>query len=156
MHLADEVLDHLLGDLEIRDDTIAHRSDRLDIAGRAAQHHLGLITDGQNLVLAPLVDDRHDGRLVEHDAPPLHIDQRISGPEVDGHIGREHPQQASKHSSSQSFVLGPAGWRTWMESVTAVPFCAPPLTLLHALYGATMASGAVFRRLVCRRFSALT
>jgi hypothetical protein len=52
MHLADEVLDHLLGDFEVGDDAVAHRADRLDVAGRAAQHHLGLVADGQDLLLA--------------------------------------------------------------------------------------------------------
>ena len=48
MHLADEVLDHLLRDFEIGDDAVAHRADRLDVAGRAAQHHLGVVADGAN------------------------------------------------------------------------------------------------------------
>ena len=45
VHLADEVLDHLLGDVEIGDHTLAHRADRLDGARRAAQHQLGLLAD---------------------------------------------------------------------------------------------------------------
>src|SRR3984957_15742830 len=50
MHLADEMLDHLLGDLEIGDDAVAQGTDRLDVAGGAAQHHLGLVADGQHLL----------------------------------------------------------------------------------------------------------
>ena len=46
MHFADEVLDHFFGDFEVRDDTIAHRPDRLNITGRPAQHQLGLFPDG--------------------------------------------------------------------------------------------------------------
>src|SRR3546814_14897241 len=45
VHLADKVLDHLLGDFEIRDDAVAQRPDRHDVAGRAAEHHLGLVAD---------------------------------------------------------------------------------------------------------------
>ena len=52
MHLADEVLDHLLGDFEVGDDAVAHRADRLDVAGRAAQHHLGVVADGEDRLLA--------------------------------------------------------------------------------------------------------
>ena len=48
MHLADEVLDHLLGDFEVGDDAVAHRADRFDVAGRAAQHHLGVVADGEH------------------------------------------------------------------------------------------------------------
>ena len=54
MHLADEVLDHLLGDFEVGDDAVAHRADRFDVAGRAAQHHLGVVADRENLLLAAL------------------------------------------------------------------------------------------------------
>src|SRR6202000_3430985 len=42
VHLADEVLDHLLGHFEVGDDPVAHRTDRLHVAGRTAQHLLGL------------------------------------------------------------------------------------------------------------------
>ena len=56
MHLADEVLDHLLGDFEIGDDAVAHRTDRLDVAGRAPQHHLGVVADGADgFLAAPVV-----------------------------------------------------------------------------------------------------
>ena len=55
MNLADEVLDHLFRDLEIGDDAVAHRADRLDVAGRAAQHHLGVVADGADLLLAAAV-----------------------------------------------------------------------------------------------------
>ena len=49
MNLADEMLDHLFRDFEIGDDAVAHRADRLDVAGRAAQHHLGVVADGAHL-----------------------------------------------------------------------------------------------------------
>src|SRR6202162_729858 len=38
VNLADEMLDHLLRHLEIGDDAIAQRTDRLDAARRAAEH----------------------------------------------------------------------------------------------------------------------
>ncbi len=50
MHLADEVLDHLFRDFEIGDDAVAHRADRFDVAGRAAQHHLGVVADGADVI----------------------------------------------------------------------------------------------------------
>ena len=53
MHPADEVLDHLLGDLEVGDDAVAQGADGLDVAGRAADHLLGLVADGEDLRLRP-------------------------------------------------------------------------------------------------------
>ena len=50
VHLADEVLDHLLGDFEVGDHAVAHRADGLDVAGRAAEHQLGLVADGEDLL----------------------------------------------------------------------------------------------------------
>src|SRR5262249_32013902 len=47
VYLADEMLDHLLRYLEVRDDAVAQRPDCLDVAGRSAQHHLGLVADGE-------------------------------------------------------------------------------------------------------------
>ena len=49
MRLADEMLDHLLGDLEVGDDPGAQRADGLDVAGRLAHHQLGVVADGADL-----------------------------------------------------------------------------------------------------------
>src|SRR6266851_1870388 len=66
-------------------------ADRLDVARRAAQHHLGLFTDGKNLPLAALSGQRHDRWFVENDAATLHIDQRVGRAEVDPHVCRKEP-----------------------------------------------------------------
>jgi len=89
MHLRDEVLDHRLGDFEVGDDAVAQRTDRLDVARRSAEHHLGLFAHGEDLSLAALRGQSHDGRFVENDAPTLHIDQRIGRAEVDAHVRRK-------------------------------------------------------------------
>ena len=68
VHLADEMLDHLFGHVEVGDDAVAHRADRLDAARRAAQHQLGILAHGQNLLLAVLDVIGHDRGLVQHDA----------------------------------------------------------------------------------------
>ena len=87
VHLADEVLDHLLGDFEVGDHAVAQRPDRLDVAGRAADHLLGLFADGEDL-LAPAIDgDRHHRGLVQHDPLALDVHQRVGGAEVDRHVG---------------------------------------------------------------------
>ena len=72
--LADEVLDHLLGDLEIGDDAFAQGTDGLDVARRAAEHLLGFVADGENLFLALDLERGDHGRLVENDPPALDVD----------------------------------------------------------------------------------
>jgi hypothetical protein len=66
--LADEVLDHLLGHVEIGNDPVAHGADGLDRAGRPAQHQLGVLAEGQRLLQAVLDLVGDDRRLVQHDA----------------------------------------------------------------------------------------
>ena len=46
VHLADEVLDHLLGDFDVGDHAVAQGADRLDVVGRLAHHQLGVVADG--------------------------------------------------------------------------------------------------------------
>ena len=99
MHLADEVLDHLLRDFEIGDDAVAHRADRLDVAGRAAQHHLGVVADGADGFLAAAGGDGgHHRGLVEHDAAALDIDQRVRRPKIDGHVARKRAKKTAEHA----------------------------------------------------------
>ena len=87
MHLADEVLDHLLGDFEVGDDAVAQRPDGGDVAGRAAEHQLGFLADREDLLLAAHVGDGDHRGLVQHDAAALDVDQRVGGAEIDGHVG---------------------------------------------------------------------
>jgi hypothetical protein len=42
MRLVDEVLDHLLGDVDVGDHAVAQRPDGLDVVGRLAHHQLGV------------------------------------------------------------------------------------------------------------------
>ena len=104
MHLADEVLDHFFRDFEVGDDAVAHGPDRLDVAGRAAEHHLSFLADGKNLLLAAFFDDGDNRRLVQHDPPPLRhgrrADRGVRRAEIDCHIGREHAEQTGKHAYS--------------------------------------------------------
>ena len=81
------MLDHLLGDFEVGDDAVAHGADCLDVAGGAAEHHLGLLADGEDLLFAAHVGDGHHAWLGEHDAAPLDVDEGVGCAEVDGHVG---------------------------------------------------------------------
>ena len=55
VHLVDEVLDHLLGDVEVADDAVTERPDRDDVGGRPADHALRLGADREH-PLGPRVD----------------------------------------------------------------------------------------------------
>ena len=89
MHALDEIAEHLLGDIEVGDHTVLQWSNRLDVAGRAADHALGLGAHGKDSSSKGV--DRDDGRLVEYDATSTHIDQRVRGAEVDGHVATKEP-----------------------------------------------------------------
>src|ERR1700750_2300143 len=52
VHLADEVLQHLLGDGEVGDHAVLHWTDRGDVARRAAEHLLGRDADFLDYFLA--------------------------------------------------------------------------------------------------------
>ena len=82
--LLDEVPEHLLGDVEVGDDAVLQRPDRLDRSRRAAEHPLRL--DADRVHLAGALVDRDDGRLREHDAAAAHVDERVRGAEVDRHV----------------------------------------------------------------------
>src|SRR5688572_31656190 len=43
--LVDEVLDHLLGDIDVGDDSVAQRPDGLDLVRGLAHHQLGIVAD---------------------------------------------------------------------------------------------------------------
>ena len=71
MHLADKVLDHLFGDLEVGDHAVTQGAYGLDVARRAAQHHLGFVADPEDLLTTLDGRDCDHGGFVEHDATPL-------------------------------------------------------------------------------------
>src|SRR3546814_10373106 len=99
--LADKVLDHLLGDFEIRDDAVAQRPDRHDVAGRAAEHHLGLVADREDLLLALDFGDGDDRGLVEDDPAALDVDQGVGGAQIDRHVGGQHAKKRSEEHTSE-------------------------------------------------------
>ena len=86
MHFANEVLDHFLGDFEIRNDTIAHRADRLHIQRCLAKHFFGVITNRIDHLAAALVHVGNHRGFIEFDALTFDIDQRVRCSEVDGHV----------------------------------------------------------------------
>jgi hypothetical protein len=95
VHLADEVAQHRLGDIEVGDDPVTQRADGADRTGGATEHLLGHQTHGvpvgQNPVRTSLYRDH--GGLVQNDAFALDADQRVAGPQIDTHVHAEKAQQ---------------------------------------------------------------
>ena len=101
MHLADELLQHLFGHGEVGDHAVLHRTYDGYGARRLAEHLLGALADGLNRffgVRSAFHADRHDRRLVEHDAATAHIDQGIGGAEVDGQVIGEVTAKKTEHA----------------------------------------------------------
>jgi hypothetical protein len=86
-----EVLQHLLGDGEVRDHAILQRTNGLDVSWRATEHALGGVTDRRDALGAAvgLGADRHHRGLVQHDALVTRVDEGVGGSEIDREIGRE-------------------------------------------------------------------
>lgn len=97
MHLADEILDHFLGDFKVSDHAITHRTDGFHVARRAAQHLLGFDANGVNQLAAADIAQRHNGRLIQHDAPAFHIYQRIGRTKVDGDVVGKSAEEGLEH-----------------------------------------------------------
>jgi hypothetical protein len=99
VHLADEVLQHLLGVGEVGDHAVLHRSHRVDVAGRSTQHVLGLGADGDDDLATTclVVLHRDNRRLVEHDALVADVNEGIGRSQIDRQIAREIAAQAFKH-----------------------------------------------------------
>ncbi len=125
MHLLDEVLDHLFGNFDVGDHTIAQRADRLDAVGGLAHHHLGIIAHG--LHPADPVDrlNRNHRRFVQNDPLILHINQRVGGAEIDRHVLRaefeEIGQEAHWWCCSSGGGAGPlAAFRVRLREIDPV------------------------------------
>ena len=99
VHLVHEVLDHLLGDVEVADDPVAERADRDDRGGRPADHPLRLGADREHALRLRV--DRHDRRLGDHDPAIAHVDQRVGGAEVDADVAGEEAEESVEHADGQ-------------------------------------------------------
>ena len=96
VHFLDEVAQHLLRDVEVGDHAVLERPDRRDRPGGAAEHALGLDADG--VYLARALVDRDHARLREHDAATAHVDERVRGSEVHGHVAAAEPVEVTKET----------------------------------------------------------
>jgi hypothetical protein len=81
----DEVSNHLLGVLEVRDHSAAHRTHGDDVGRRPAEHPPRFFADSEDLA-CPFADRDHRW-FVEHDAATADVDQRVRSAEVDADVG---------------------------------------------------------------------
>ena len=93
----DEVGEHPLGGVEVGDDAVAQRLDRRHVAGRAAQHFLGLRAHGLDALLRGVEGD--DRRLVEDDAAAGGEDAGVGRAEIDGEIVGEGQEAGEVHAA---------------------------------------------------------
>ena len=91
--LVDEMFDHLFGDVDVGDDAVAQRPDRLNIARRLAHHQLGLVANDLDAPHPVARFQRDDRGFVQDDALVADIDDGVHGPQIDGHVmrGRTEP-----------------------------------------------------------------
>ena len=106
----DEVLDHLLGDVEVADDPVAQRPDRDDVGRRPADHPLGLGADRQDPLASSRRWRRRDGSLMTMPAV-ADVDERVGGPEVDPDVAGEEAEEAVEHGAGRVLrgVIGRRG-----------------------------------------------
>ena len=77
-----EVAEHLLRNVEVRNDAVLHRTHCDDALRRTAQHALRF--EPYTLDLFRLAIEGNDRWLVEYDPFALHVDQCICGAEING------------------------------------------------------------------------
>ena len=82
---ADELAEHLLGRLEVRDHAVPQRPRRDDRRGRAAEHLPRLLAD--RVDLSRLLVHRDDRRLEQDDALAGAEDDGVRRPEIHGEVG---------------------------------------------------------------------
>ena len=79
--LGDKVPEHFTGDVEVRNHSALHRTDRLDIQRTTVQHPVRLLPNRDHL-FGQCIDSDH-GRLGENDPLVLHIHKAVRRPQID-------------------------------------------------------------------------
>ena len=86
----DEVPDHLLGVIEVRNHAVAKGAHRDDVGRRTSQHAACFGADAEHLARA--FTHSHDRRFIDDDAPSADVHKRVGGAEIDADVGRPDPQ----------------------------------------------------------------
>ena len=86
MYPGNEMLEHLLGDLEVGDNAVLQGADSGDVAGGAAEHALGLGTYRFDSLDAIVETDRHHRGLIQYNSLVAHVDKSVRCAQIDGEI----------------------------------------------------------------------
>ena len=97
VNLANEVTQHRLGDVEVGDDAVLHRTNSSDVARGAAQHLLRLVAYGADLTRNGI--EGHHGRLAQHDTLILDVNEGIGGAEVYADVVGKVAEEGFGHDS---------------------------------------------------------
>src|SRR5208337_182855 len=89
--LVDEIVEHLLGDFEVRDDAVFQGANGDDVAWRAPQHILGFAS--HRLDFSADLIDGDDGGFVNHNALAPRENKGVGGPKVNREVGGENAEQ---------------------------------------------------------------
>src|ERR1035437_4162982 len=100
VHLGDEVLDHLLGDVEVGDVAVFERAHGDDVSRGPAEHLAGLDANRQHHVAG--LGHGHDRGFVEDDPLAADVHQSVGGTEVDPHVGGPQPEYGINHAHEGS------------------------------------------------------
>ncbi len=84
VRLADKMLEHLFRHFEVGDDAVLHRTDRDDIARRAAEHLFRVAADRLDLIRDFV--DRNDRGFADDDAAALCVNKRVRRAQIDRQI----------------------------------------------------------------------
>src|SRR5690606_23455667 len=111
MHLANELLEHLLGHGKVGDDAILQRSYRDDVARRSAQHLLGVRAhcgDAARAARSAVLPNRNHRWLVEDDSLPANVNQGVGRAEVDRQVVGKEATQTFEHGLNRTLKRGVA------------------------------------------------
>ncbi len=101
MNLADKVLQHFFGDLEVGNYTVFQRADSGDVARSTAQHTFRFNTHCFNNLGAVMVTNRHYRRLVQNNTATADINKGISGSQVDRQVVGKCSTQKFHHDKTR-------------------------------------------------------
>ena len=95
VHFGNEMPQHRFGHFKVGDDAVFQWTYRHDVSRRSAQHPLGFVADGEDLVGARL--HGHHGRLAQHDPLIFDVNERIRRSEINPDIAGKPTEKSFEH-----------------------------------------------------------
>src|SRR5919202_2653573 len=104
MYLANEVVQHQLGDIDVTDDAVFQRTNGDDVGRRTTNHALRVRTDGQR-PFGLGIDRDHRG-LIDDDALAAYQHERVRRAEIDTNITGKNAHDAVERIAQSKGGLG--------------------------------------------------